>query len=138
MSDQVVREQFLPVDPREAWEALEDPAGLQRWLAEEVEAELEPGGEARFRLPDGEERTGFVEEVTPPRRLVFWWGSAADGNEPLSRVEIALEEAEGGTLVRVTETREPITLQSILLPLDGGHGTTGPQMRASASPAAIG
>ena len=55
---------------------------------------------ARSRAGD---RSGFVEEVEEPRRLVFWWRAPG---EDATRVEIELEEDDGeGTGVRVTETR---------------------------------
>ena len=39
-----------------------EPGG---WLADEVELELRPGGDASFRIGD-EVRTGWVEEVRAP------------------------------------------------------------------------
>jgi uncharacterized protein YndB with AHSA1/START domain len=104
-----VKEITLPVERDDAWEAVTDPEALEAWLAERVEIDLRPGGEASFVLPGGERRDGVVEEVAPGERLAFWWWPApADGEtvppEPGSRVTFELAPAVGGTRVRVTET----------------------------------
>ena len=95
------KEVVLPVDADEAWEAVSDETALEAWLAERVELDLRPGGDATFVLPDGEERRGMVEEVAPGERLTFWWWPA-EGES--SRVTFELAPAVGGTRVRVTET----------------------------------
>ena len=62
-----------------------------------------------IRWPDGAERRATVEEVSPPRRLSFRWAPferTADGEARLvraSRVQLDLQEREGGTVVTVTE-----------------------------------
>src|SRR3954468_7053889 len=95
------KEVVLPVDADEAWEAVSDETALEAWLAERVELDLRPGGDATFVLPDGEERRGMVEEVAPGERLTFWWWPE-DGES--SRVTFELAPAVGGTRIRVTET----------------------------------
>ena len=95
------KEVLLPVEPDDAWAAVTDERALEAWLAERVELDLRPGGEASFTLPGGEERSGMVEEVAPGERLTFWWWPH-DGES--SRVTFELAPAVGGTLVRVTET----------------------------------
>jgi uncharacterized protein YndB with AHSA1/START domain len=129
MTDLIERELELPASPSEVWQALTDPASLEAWLADEVDLELWPGGEARFTL-GGQVRTGWVEEVCPPRdgdrssaagRLAFWWG--ADG-EVASRVELVLAATERGTRLRVVETRPLQVLDLVGIPLPG-HGGAG-------------
>jgi uncharacterized protein YndB with AHSA1/START domain len=99
--DSAGSETVVPATPEETWEAITEPDRLGDWLAEDVEIELRPGGGLRIGLDDAE-RSGFVEEVDEPRRLVFWW--ATDGEES-TRVEIDLEPEPEGTRVRVVETR---------------------------------
>ena len=70
--DRAESEVLVPASPEETWEAITDPDQLGEWLAEDAEVELRPGGDLRIGLDDGE-RSGFVEEVDEPRRLVFWW-----------------------------------------------------------------
>jgi uncharacterized protein YndB with AHSA1/START domain len=103
------KEVVLPVEPDEAWEAVSDETALEAWLADRVELDLRPGGEATFLLPDGEERRGMVEEVAPGERLTFWWWPE-DGES--SRVTFELTPAVGGTRVRVTETPAGPTAQA--------------------------
>jgi len=91
----------LPVDRDEAWAAVTEEEALEAWLAERVELELRPGGDASFTLAGGEERRGMVEEVAVGERLTFWWW-ASEGES--SRVTFELTPAVGGTRVRVTET----------------------------------
>jgi uncharacterized protein YndB with AHSA1/START domain len=86
------REITLPAPPEEVWESLAEPA----WLGEDAAIDLRPNGEVRVG-----DRTGFVEEVEEPSRLVFWW-SAPD--EDATRVELELEEDGDETIVRVVES----------------------------------
>jgi uncharacterized protein YndB with AHSA1/START domain len=116
MPDEVTREQRLPATPDEVWETLTDSKALEGWFAEEAELELEPGGEARFRMPGGEQREGFVEEASPGERLAFWWRPSNRPDEPLTRVEFSLVEIEGGTVLRVVESRPAVSLEMLLLP----------------------
>lgn len=120
MTDQIERELVLPAPPQQVWEVATAPG----FLAEEVELELEPGGEARF-----DDRSGWVEEAIPGERLVFWW--SADG-EPASRVELTLEpEAVGYTRLRVIEARPLEVLDVTGIPLPGSGGAQrGPTMLA--------
>ena len=97
------KEVLLPVEPDDAWAAVTEERALEAWLAERVELDLRPGGEAAFTLPDGEERTGVIEEVAPGERLTFWWWPREAGGKS-SRVTFELEPAVGGTWIRVTET----------------------------------
>ena len=126
---EVERELDLPVEPDEAWEALADPERLGEWLGGELDVDLEPGGDLRIELEDGE-RVGWVEEVEPGERLSFWWRKPDD--ELATRVQISLEETDDGTRVRVIETSPLATLDLIGIPLPtrsapaGGLGSHGP------------
>ena len=97
MDHVVERELVVPESPDEVWRSLARP----EWLGPDAAIEPVPAGEVKAG-----ERRGFVEEVEPPRRLVFWW--SAPGEES-SRVELEIDEVEEGTRVRVTESR-PLAL----------------------------
>lgn len=126
MQDDVTRETSVGLPPEAAWEAVIDPDGMADWLGEPLELELQPGGELRLRLPGGEQRTGWIEEVDPPRRLTFWW--AAEGEEA-TRVELRLDAEGDGTLLRVTESRPLAALESRAIELgDAGGSPGGPVM----------
>jgi uncharacterized protein YndB with AHSA1/START domain len=120
----VERELAVPGDPEEAWEAVADQERLGDWLGGEVEMEPVPGGDFRIRFDDGGERVGFVEELDPDGyRFSFWWRQPED--ELATRVEISLDEAEEGTIIRVVETSPMARLDAVGIPLPG-HGIRGP------------
>jgi len=111
--DEITREVTLGAVREEVWSALTDPEQLAEWLGEVLAVEMTPGGELVLRLPDGEERHGFVEAVDPPSALILWWRPVdRDGEEgELTRVEFHLEPSEDGTRLRVLETR-PMALDA--------------------------
>jgi uncharacterized protein YndB with AHSA1/START domain len=130
MDDRVQRELWLEASVREVWEAVT----ADGWLAEELELELWPGGEAWFRCADGV-RAGWVEEALVPAesaseaRLAFWW---ALDDEPASRVELTIEERAEGTRVRVIEARPLDVLDLVGMPLSQPGGRTfGPALVAA-------
>jgi len=110
MIDRVERELELEAGIEEVWEAVTGDG----WLADEVRLDLCPGGDADFRTGEAA-KAGWVEEALAPARLTFWW---AEGEEPASRVELALEALDQQrTRVRVVETRPLELLELIGLPL---------------------
>jgi uncharacterized protein YndB with AHSA1/START domain len=127
VTELIERELELPYLPDELWRALTDQGWLESWLADAVDLELRPGGDARF-VVGGETREGWVEEVRPPEPgdrggrsgcLTFWW--QAEDASP-SRVCIELTPTEGGTRIRVVEARPLDVLDLVGLPLPGqGH-----------------
>lgn len=124
MIDRVERELALDADIDEVWDAVTGDG----WLADEVQLDLHPGGDANFRT-DGALRSGWVEEALAPVRLTFWW---AEGDEPASRVELALEALdEDRTCVRVVETRPLELLELVGVPLTRiGGASFGPALVA--------
>jgi uncharacterized protein YndB with AHSA1/START domain len=135
MTDRIERRLELPADVEQAWQALTEPEWLALWLADEVELEPWPGGEARFRVGESE-RTGWVEEISPPNasddegRLAFWW---SEDGEAASRVELTLTPAgDGLTSIRVVETRPLEILDLIGIPAPGAGGSShGPMLIAA-------
>jgi uncharacterized protein YndB with AHSA1/START domain len=93
MEHAVERELVVPEPREEVWRSLTEP----EWLGENAAIDPRPAGEVHAG-----ERTGFVEEADAPHRLVFWW---SEPDHEASRVELELEEADEGTLIRVTESR---------------------------------
>jgi hypothetical protein len=122
MTDRIERELLLAARPDEVWDVVTGPG----WLAEEVDLELYPGGDAQFRS-SGSVKTGWVEEALAPDvtkercgRLAFWW---AAGKETATRVELTLEPAgERLTRLHVAETRPLELLDLIGTPLRGAGG----------------
>jgi uncharacterized protein YndB with AHSA1/START domain len=101
MEPVVERRLLLPASPEEVWESLTEPT----WLGEDAHVELRPSGDVRAG-----DRTGFVEWADAPRGLAFWW--SREGEEA-TRVEIALEETEEGTLLAVSESRPLAVLDAV-------------------------
>ena len=107
----MIRREIVLDAPREdVWEALTDPERLADWFANDVELDLRPGGGARFRWANGEERRATVREVEPGEKLAFEWDD--DGE-----VEFTLSDDEDGTRLVVTETEPAWT------PALGFHAT---------------
>jgi uncharacterized protein YndB with AHSA1/START domain len=120
MTNRIERELLLPASPERVWQAVTGPG----WLGEEVELDLRPGGDAAFGT-----RTGWVEDVSEPERLAFWW---ARDDEPATRVELTLEPVSGGTLLRVVETRPLEQLDAVGIAMPGsGAGSYGPVLVAA-------
>jgi uncharacterized protein YndB with AHSA1/START domain len=124
MSDRIERELLIEASADAVWDAVTSDG----WLADEVELDLRPGGDASFRSLD-EVKSGWVEDVAAPSRLAFWW--AADG-EPATRVELTLDEDAGATRLRVVETRPLDVLDLVGMPLPRiGGSTFGPALVAA-------
>jgi uncharacterized protein YndB with AHSA1/START domain len=135
MADRIERELVVEAPLADVWDAVIDGS----WLADEVDLDLRPGGDASFRGADWE-RSGWVEEVSGPSqtrgrfaRLAFWW--AQDG-EPATRVELTIEPEDEElplTRLRVVETRPLEVLDLVGMPLPGFGGSShGPALVAGA------
>jgi uncharacterized protein YndB with AHSA1/START domain len=135
MTDRIERQIELPASLELAWKAVTDADWLALWLADEIRIDLQPGGEAYFRIGT-ETRQGWVEEMCPPDdgkggRLAFWW---AVDEEPASRVELSLTATDADrTLLRVVESRPLDVLELVGTPLPGIGGATtyGPALVAA-------
>jgi uncharacterized protein YndB with AHSA1/START domain len=92
------REIVLDAPREEVWKALTDPERLRDWFANDVELDLRPGGGARFRWSNGEERHATVTEIEPGEKLAFEWDD--DGEV----VFTLTEDDDRGTRLVVTET----------------------------------
>jgi uncharacterized protein YndB with AHSA1/START domain len=124
MTERIERELWLPAPPDAVWEAIVGDG----WLADRVYLDLKPGGDARFDS-DGRVRNGWIEDVSAPERLIFWW---AFDDEPASRVELEIDERDTGTRLRVVETRPLEMLDLVGVPLRSVGGSTyGPALVAA-------
>lgn len=97
------REITLPAPIDDVWQSLAEPA----WLGEDARIDLRPDGEVRAG-----DRTGFVEEVEEPARLVFWWSRPG---EDATRVELDLSDEGDETHLRVVES-SPLMLLDLYGP----------------------
>jgi uncharacterized protein YndB with AHSA1/START domain len=84
---------------------------LTDWMASEAQVDRRPGGAFRWVYENGDVVLGRFIEIQAPSRLVLAYG----WERPLSRgippdsteVEITLEEADGGTLLRLVHRGLP-------------------------------
>jgi len=97
------------------FQALTEPAELERWFPTSAEADSKPGGAYRFRFESAESpgrsyvREGTVLDAHPNRRLAWSWRAPiredAPGEEaPETRVDIALAEKAGVTEIVLTHS----------------------------------
>jgi uncharacterized protein YndB with AHSA1/START domain len=123
---EVLREVVFAASGDEVWAALTEPDRLADWFANDVELELRPGGSGVFRWDDGSVRVAEVDAVEEGERFAFRWrDEEGDGAE--TRVELVLDEVEGGTRVTVTE-RATAALQASAL---AGEWSWGVQLLAA-------
>jgi len=129
--DELTREVELDCDPDRAWSALTEPDELSEWLGGEVEADVRPGGGITVETEDGETREGFFETVEPGREVSFWW--SGEGETESSRVELELRPADegDGCVVRVTESRPLIALETELAEIVSAGPGAGPVAAAA-------
>ena len=124
MTERIERELWLPAAPDAVWEVVTSDG----WLADHVRLDLRPGGDAEFDS-DGRVRSGWVEDVSVPERLIFWW---AVDDEPATRVELKIEDRGDGTRLRIVETRPLEVLDLVGVPLPGAGGSSyGPALVAA-------
>lgn len=110
MQDVIEREVTLPVPVARAWKAVTESSEIEKWFGCRAEVEMRPGAEGRFVCRDETPRIR-IEAVEPTSRFAFRWnpGSGEDlsvsfSDLPLTLVEFLLDEADGGTRLRVRET----------------------------------
>lgn len=133
----VRRERELPVGTPDAWELLRDADGLRRWLADDVDLEVQPGRSGTLR--DGDERRSVVvEEVEPGRRVALRWWTDGDDEAEGALVDLTIEPS-GDDRSRIVVTEVPLRVVAIpdTLPpawtTPDPHGpSAGPQLLALA------
>src|ERR1700742_2774093 len=89
-------ERTFPYAVTQVWDAITDPARLQKWFPTTVEFdELRAGAPITFRFTDHpiEPTSGAFREVSPPERLVFTWGDDV--------LTFELSERDGGAACRL-------------------------------------
>jgi Uncharacterized conserved protein len=110
---------FIRAPRSRVYEAWTDPAQLRRWFGPEsiqtdgIVADARAGGEFRWDLTnaEGEKMTmlGEFRELKPGRKVVFTWRWDDDElwENRTSIVTVELEDADGGTQLRLTHEQLP-------------------------------
>lgn len=92
----------------DVWRAISSPTELSRWFGQRAELELRPGAEGAFHWDEHGRYACRVEEVDPPRRLVWSWVHEPDvpfAAAPSTRVEWTLAARDdGGTTLHLKES----------------------------------
>jgi uncharacterized protein YndB with AHSA1/START domain len=99
----VEREIELDAELDEVWAALSHPEELGRWMADDVELDVVPGGTGRM-VEDGRVRRVVVDEIVPEHRLTLRWWDEEGGPSTASQVVLTVLPAGGGTRLLVRET----------------------------------
>jgi uncharacterized protein YndB with AHSA1/START domain len=107
----VRREIQIAARPETVWELLVDSEKATRWMGQSASLEPRPGGEYRVEVIPGQFAAGEFVEVDPPHRLVWTRGWTEESLSPVpvgsSTIEIELEPAGDGTLLRFTHSGLP-------------------------------
>ena len=110
-----IEKQILLRAPRErVWKAITNIDEFSKWFRVKSDDSFAPGARVYMTSThpscEGESFYVFVEEMEPPRKFSWRWhpGMRQPGldyySEPTTLVVFLLEEADGGTLLKVTET----------------------------------
>ena len=100
---------YINAAPADVFSYFVDPALYVRWQGTSADLEPRPGGRFRVFVEAGQVAAGEYVAIEPPRRVVFTWGWEGNPLIPAgsSTVEITLEAAGAGTLVRLRHTGLP-------------------------------
>lgn len=101
---------FIKAPRSRVWKALTSAPEFSRWFRVVAEGEFRPGARVKMTSTypghEGVEWFIEVEDVDPERKFSWRWHPGAQGseNEPTTLVLFELEDAPGGTLVKLTES----------------------------------
>jgi uncharacterized protein YndB with AHSA1/START domain len=114
LNDRIQKKILLSAAPRRVWRALSDSAEFGEWFRIELEGPFREGATIRGRiLHPGYDHLTIemqVQKLEPERYFAYRWhpyamDSSRDySQEPTTLVEFQIEQAEGGTLLTITES----------------------------------
>jgi uncharacterized protein YndB with AHSA1/START domain len=125
MSDMIEKGALLRAPPARVWSAVSDARQFGSWFGVELDGPFVEGREltgrivpttvdpevAKLQEPHRGKPFAFtVERIEPMRRITFRWHPFAIdpkvdySKEPMTTIVFALEEAEGGTRLTITES----------------------------------
>ena len=100
----IERELVIAADAETVWRALTEGDQIKRWFAIEAESDPRPGGVIRVRWnPDAEFSDMHIVGWEPNAQLRLTWYASIDPDRELP-LEIRLQRAEGGTLLRLVHS----------------------------------
>jgi uncharacterized protein YndB with AHSA1/START domain len=106
----IERSTFIRAPRSRVWKAVSDPAQFGAWFQAKAEGEFTPGNRVRVTMQHpscpGLAFSITIDQVVPEQSISWHWhpGAVIDTDEPPTRVEFLLADAEGGTTVTVIES----------------------------------
>jgi uncharacterized protein YndB with AHSA1/START domain len=106
----IERSTFIRAPRSRVWRAIAQAGEFAAWFEVKAEGEFTPGATVRMTTTNpkypGIEFSVIVDQVVPERSLSWHWhpGAVINTDEPPTRVEFLLADAEGGTTVTVIES----------------------------------
>jgi len=113
-TDRIEKEIFLRAPRSRVWRAITSPEEFGAWFRVKLDGVFAEGATVRGRItyPGYEHLTMemVVERIEPERLFAYRWHPAATdpevdySSEPMTLVEFRLEEANGGTRLKIVES----------------------------------
>jgi uncharacterized protein YndB with AHSA1/START domain len=95
------KELFINATPQRVFQALTEPAELERWFVQKAEVDLRPGGAIRFEWAPDAVEMGTILVLEPPYRLSYSWGALSPGP---TTITFELTAENEGTRLRLIHT----------------------------------
>ena len=111
--NRIERSTRIAASRERVWQAITNPPEFAKWFEVEFTGNFEPGAKIKMTTTHeahkGIQFFVLVQEVTPYTFSWRWHPGMPEpdvdySKEPMTLVELRLEEADGGTLVTVTES----------------------------------
>ena len=113
-TDRIEKEVYLHAPRSRVWRAIATPAEFGAWFRVKLEGAFAEGATVRGRItyPGYEHLTMemVVERIEPERLFAYRWHPGATdpdvdySSEPMTLVEFHLDDADGGTILRIVES----------------------------------
>jgi uncharacterized protein YndB with AHSA1/START domain len=95
------KEVFIKASPKRVFQALTDPAELERWFVQKAQVDLRLGGAIRLEWAPDAVELGTILVLEPPHRLSYSW-QALEPSPTTITFELTAEN--DGTRLRLTHT----------------------------------
>ncbi len=111
MAESFEVEVWINAEPDRVFPFFVEPNKISQWLSKSAETHLVVGGEMKVVTKSDAVAIGEYLLLDPPRQVAFTWGWVDGVEVPpgSTRVDIRLEEENGGTLVKLKHSGLPTT-----------------------------
>jgi uncharacterized protein YndB with AHSA1/START domain len=101
MGRSLEKELFINATPQRVFQALTEPAELERWFVQKAEVDLRPGGTIRLEWAPDAVEIGTILVCEPPHRLSYSWEALSPSP---TTITFELTAENEGTRLRLTHT----------------------------------